>query len=81
MAAPLTWRPLEPKIMCRRVTCSACAKPTYAGCGAHIEHVLGDVPKDKRCTCRQREGVGRPTSATTAWWPFGSNKGGSEVAK
>ena len=25
--------------MCRRVTCSKCGKPTFAGCGAHIEQV------------------------------------------
>jgi hypothetical protein len=40
--------------MCRRVTCSTCGKPTFAGCGAHIEQVLGDVPKDQRCRCRER---------------------------
>ena len=37
--------------MCRRVVCDQCKKPTYAGCGMHIEQVLGDVPKDQRCTC------------------------------
>jgi hypothetical protein len=35
--------------MCRRVTCSTCSKPTWAGCGAHIESVLGDVPTADRC--------------------------------
>lgn len=35
--------------MCRRVTCSECEKPTYAGCGMHIEQVLGDVPVKERC--------------------------------
>lgn len=39
--------------MCRRVECAECKKPTYAGCGAHIEQVLGDVPREKRCTCRE----------------------------
>lgn len=39
--------------MCRRVTCDKCGKPTFAGCGAHIEQVLGDVPKDDRCKCRE----------------------------
>lgn len=37
--------------MCRRVKCSKCGKPTYAGCGAHIEQVLADVPKAERCQC------------------------------
>lgn len=39
--------------MCRRVMCNSCGKPTYAGCGAHIEQVLGDVPKAERCRCRE----------------------------
>lgn len=41
--------------MCRRVDCSSCGRPTYAGCGAHIEQVLGGVPKDKRCRCREEK--------------------------
>lgn len=40
--------------MCQRVTCPSCQKPTYAGCGMHIEAVLGDVPKDQRCKCREQ---------------------------
>jgi hypothetical protein len=39
--------------MCQRVTCSTCGKPTFAGCGRHIEAVLGDVPPDGRCHCRE----------------------------
>ena len=39
--------------MCRRVNCGDCGKPTYAGCGAHIEQVLGDVPAEQRCKCRE----------------------------
>lgn len=62
--------------MCRRVTCEKCHKPTFAGCGAHIEMVLGDVPKDQRCKCREAVS----TSAASApgagskpkWWPFGT---------
>lgn len=40
--------------MCRRVICDQCKKPTYAGCGLHIEQVLGDVPVAERCACRTR---------------------------
>ena len=47
--------------MCRRVTCDVCGKPTFAGCGQHIEQVLGDVPKEKRCACREQA----KASATT----------------
>ena len=39
--------------MCRRVTCPKCKKPSWAGCGAHVESVLGDVPKADRCRCRE----------------------------
>lgn len=55
--------------MCRRVTCERCGKPTYAGCGMHVEQVLGDVPKAERCTCRERRaegGAGKPVK--TKWW-------------
>lgn len=41
--------------MCRRVDCSSCNKPTYAGCGAHIEQVLGDVAPKDRCHCREEK--------------------------
>ncbi len=37
------------KNMCYRKTCSVCGKPTYGGCGKHIEQVLGDVPPEQRC--------------------------------
>jgi hypothetical protein len=35
--------------MCRQVTCKECGKPTWAGCGAHVEQVLGHVPIADRC--------------------------------
>jgi hypothetical protein len=38
--------------MCRRVECAKCGRPTFAGCGAHVEQVLGDVPPAARCQCR-----------------------------
>jgi hypothetical protein len=40
--------------MCQRVVCSQCGRPTYAGCGRHVEAVLGDVPQAERCRCRER---------------------------
>ena len=39
--------------MCRRVTCSKCGKPSWAGCGAHVDQVLGNVPVADRCKCRE----------------------------
>lgn len=54
--------------MCRRVTCSTCGKPSFAGCGAHVEQVLGDVPKDERCRCREASSAakqgGEPRTTT-----------------
>ena len=48
--------------MCRRITCPQCGKPTYAGCGAHIEQVLGDVPRAKRCKCDEEAATPSDTS-------------------
>lgn len=47
--------------MCRRVECSECHKPTYAGCGMHIEQVLGDVPRESRCTCHEKRKTDKAT--------------------
>jgi hypothetical protein len=41
--------------MCQRVQCGACGKPTYVGCGRHVEQVLGDVPRADRCRCREEK--------------------------
>jgi len=43
--------------MCTRVSCSDCGKPSYVGCGRHVEQVLGDVPKAERCRCREDAGA------------------------
>ncbi len=39
--------------MCSQVTCQRCSKPTWAGCGRHIEQALANVPRQLRCTCRE----------------------------
>ncbi len=44
--------------MCRRITCEQCGRPGYAGCGAHIEQVLGKVPAAQRCRCREEAAAG-----------------------
>ena len=44
--------------MCQRVDCPKCGRPTYAGCGKHIEQVLGNVPEAARCKCRDAEPKG-----------------------
>ena len=53
--------------MCSRTTCRECGKPTFAGCGMHVEQVLGDVPKDERCKCRESQSQGQTLSS--AWLP------------
>ncbi len=35
--------------MCARTTCRSCAKPTWSGCGQHVEQALRGVPKPDRC--------------------------------
>jgi hypothetical protein len=42
--------------MCRAITCNKCSRPSWAGCGAHVEQVLGHVPPEKRCQCRAQAG-------------------------
>nr|PZN60143.1 MAG: hypothetical protein DIU58_16520 [Sphaerobacter thermophilus] len=52
--------------MCRRVTCPSCQRPTYAGCGRHVEQVLGDVAPSARCQCGPRQR--REARERTPWW-------------
>jgi hypothetical protein len=52
--------------MCQRITCSTCGKPSFAGCGRHVESVLGNVPPAERCRCRASSAgpaAGAPGSA------------------
>ncbi|MFN8103633.1 MAG: hypothetical protein U0U69_04155 [Acidimicrobiia bacterium] len=37
--------------MCRAIKCKRCGRPTWTGCGAHVEQVLGHVPQSERCNC------------------------------
>jgi hypothetical protein len=39
--------------MCRRIRCEQCQKPSFAGCGRHVDQVLKDVPPEARCHCKQ----------------------------
>ncbi|WP_224281367.1 hypothetical protein [Streptomyces sp. LS1784] len=45
--------------MCRRVACRTCGKPTFAGCGMHVEQVLAGVPKSARCDCAAQGRTGK----------------------
>ncbi|NNN08934.1 MAG: hypothetical protein HKL85_07045 [Acidimicrobiaceae bacterium] len=54
--------------MCRRITCSKCGRPTWAGCGQHVEQVLGGVPKSKRCNCAETGMDSKVKKALTQGW-------------
>ena len=43
--------------MCSQTTCKNCSKPTWKGCGNHIEYALAGVPKSQRCNCTAEEGA------------------------
>lgn len=47
--------------MCMKTECDKCEKPTWKGCGKHIEQALKDVPVDERCKCPRDS----PASTTT----------------
>lgn len=51
--------------MCHRLRCRQCGKPTWAGCGAHIEQALAGVPRDARCQGHNTGGkeAGAPSPA------------------
>lgn len=52
--------------MCRRTTCPKCGRPTYSGCGAHVEQVLGDVKPLDRCQCREGKEAAAAAAAAAA---------------
>jgi hypothetical protein len=56
--------------MCRRITCSRCGRPSFAGCGAHVEQVLGDVPRAERCQCsaKAQDGAAPADAGRKPWW-------------
>lgn len=62
--------------MCQRVTCKSCGKPTYAGCGRHIEAVLGDVAPEARCRCRETKAQTAPAAGRSGWLASLWNKAG-----
>ena len=40
---------MEVALMCSQVMCHICKKPTWSGCGQHIEEALSNVAKKDRC--------------------------------
>jgi hypothetical protein len=41
--------------MCEKVICRKCRKPTWAGCGEHVEEALTGIAKADRCQGHQGE--------------------------
>ncbi|MEY3935073.1 MAG: hypothetical protein RI901_503 [Actinomycetota bacterium] len=41
--------------MCDKVICRKCNKPTWSGCGQHIEQALAGIAKEDRCQGHQAE--------------------------
>jgi hypothetical protein len=35
--------------MCSKIRCRKCGKPTWSGCGNHIEEALEGIPVSQRC--------------------------------
>ncbi|MBK8259214.1 MAG: hypothetical protein IPK82_41975 [Polyangiaceae bacterium] len=63
--------------MCRRITCPQCGKPSFSGCGAHVEQVLRDVPVNERCRCaeehsRQTSGQADAAVKKSGWFDGGT---------
>lgn len=49
--------------MCHRTTCRTCGKPTWAGCGNHVEQALAGVPRNQRCNCRETGAAPAPSQS------------------
>jgi hypothetical protein len=43
--------------MCQKVKCDRCGKPSWVGCGAHVEQILANVPVEKRCQCPRPKSI------------------------
>jgi hypothetical protein len=39
-----------------------CKKPSFVGCGRHVEQVLADVAPENRCRCREEKSAGKGRS-------------------
>ena len=54
--------------MCRRATCSTCDKPTFSGCGKHVEQVLAGVPPEARCKCKETHSAAPQERQARSLW-------------
>ena len=67
--------------MCSRTTCRKCNKPTWSGCGNHVEIALKGVAKKDRCQGHANDpkepgfvsklfGGKKPLLSLEFWHPF-----------
>jgi len=65
--------------MCSRSNCARCGKPSYVGCGMHVEQVLHDVALADRCHCREQARSALPAQPTNreSWFRKLLGLGGS----
>jgi hypothetical protein len=61
--------------MCFKATCDACGKPTWKGCGLHIDSALASVPYEQRCACKAR---GTPPAPAQAIAEASAGAGGAQ---
>jgi hypothetical protein len=54
--------------VCRKVQCKTCNLATWAGCGAHIEQVLGAIPQAQRCQGHTNEASKQASNARDSWF-------------
>lgn len=57
--------------MCMRAKCQVCGKPTWSGCGAHIEQALAGVPHNERCQCKAAQKSSAPAGQAPKGKLFG----------
>jgi hypothetical protein len=55
-----------------QVKCKKCGKPTWSGCGAHIEQALANVPRNQRCQCSAE--AQPPKAQASSPWSFLTGK-------
>lgn len=48
--------------MCAKTTCRTCGKPTWSGCGNHVETALRGIPKAERCQGHARAEASAPAN-------------------
>ncbi|STZ45924.1 Uncharacterised protein [Mycolicibacterium gilvum] len=52
--------------MCYAVTCKACGKTTWDGCGQHVDDVMREVPAAQQCRCPRK--TEQPRRTGSGFW-------------